>query len=989
MKENSTEFDQLIKKFKEEESIYTTDFWDEMGDKASFRPTIYIGLGGFGCNTLRDLKKSIQDLIPDEGVLQGFGFIGIDSHTQEKNDILTANEYIGITGITPHIVANRPDNKPYLQWYNSLAGDWKSTSLISGCNMVRLLGRIAFTYPPTLNRFHNTLEETYNKVNSFIDAFAIAATPKIYIICNAAGGTGSGMFLDVSVVTRHFLNKKGVKENSLQAIIGTPETLEGTAPAVHMPDFYSNTYSLLKEIYNLNAGELERVKVSYKLAGYDDIIVDNTMMPSSIMLISGHNSKGRIVFKTFSSLRKLAVSYLLFEINTPTDKSEGDVKVQDKENDHSDVSGDGNMVRLFSSIGSVRFGIPTETIREYYSQLIIYNALEKEHASSNMVEEVNKYIFENKLSEASSDQLQEEIRKGEDNKTLLITIDIFPELEDVKRTEIEGKCKSIAKEQRNRLKRDKYGLLEQNAHDIVKNTIKNLGEKVEEICNIKSVASAISFIEDIHETIKFHQESLINETNTGKEILSKTQEKTSQSIEFVALAAKSGLFGRKKRIELAANSFEKDLQVEINQQIVVWSMEEGLKIYNTLITEINKLHGVWVSVRKKMTERKSYVTKKAHGNRKKIEHLSDITHRGDGNRFSIIKINEVDDLFKKQFGSEVANNIAGELCDKWKENNTIKDMVTADEIWYEENVKETNEKIKSKLQDLNLISILKTYYSKEEEKKKLFENITALGSPLFPLDNDALEPSGYTNYWVIAVNAEIRDEFFKLSKSFYDVGAGKSFAIFPSKDEVIIYSITHGFTPQSLTLMHRYISNYATILEKYRKNSKHRPVHAWPEAYLWDELIPSLREEESIRKWFALGRAFSNLFPSEMKEDGSPNIDKNDAFIYNRGNFYYLKYFKEHRMRTIKLGNGLEKALVEFGENEEYQEYIKELVEKTINDKGRDLIKRRIEEDYLPVLEDEAERSKNSKERQRTNAIEEFIVEIRRFVRTELISRSI
>lgn len=974
--------EQLLENFKQQEEKHASKFWKEMKETASFRPTIYIGVGGFGCGVVSELKRAILDLIPDDQIRQGFAFIGIDTHPSEKGDILTTNEYIPVIGITPHVVSNQPENKGYLDWYNKLhKGDWKAKNITGGANQVRAVGRLAFLYPPTLNKFISILTNAFNQSNALRKLFNINSNPKVYIVSSLAGGTGSGMLLDVSIIVSKFLSDRANARFDLQCILATADPLEGTAPQIQIPDLYANTYSTLKDIYGLSENDIH---VSYKVANFENFQAGMTHLPNPIFLITGQNKEGKLVLSDFDELRSIAVSYLLFEIHTPI--VQGGAKVQDKENDNSDRTGNGLMKTIFSSFGAIRFGVPSKEIKETFTQIIMLNALDKELGNMISAEDVFTFINDQKLSEAGSDQLQETIRKGKDNKDIRIIIDVFSEVDGLSNDQYAKKCKGIVDVKTTRLKNDYYDILEENANLLFRNCIDKLNNSLESILNSKSVASCAEFINQLNTSICTHQSSLVNEIAIGRDVLAKAKERTEQSIGSINLAAQSGFMGRSKRVKLAISTFEADLQAELNQQIIVWSMEKGLDVYASFLSKLSELHAKWNGFSKQVESRKSFLSKTLDNLLAKIQRMSDVNRREKGNRFSIVDVKQVLEIYKKYIGEKLEGEMANRLRSDWRKKDAIKDMVSSEDVWCMNNQFNLRNEIEQNLSSMSIISAIEMFYSDGLQRQGLFENIMALGSPLFPLNTDYIEEA-YLDAWIVAVNPELKDDLMDMLGRYIPAGAGKSMATYPSKDEVIIYSLQHGFTPHSLSRMSHYFSHYECLMRKF-KDSKikvSRPINSRLETEEWPELIPISKEEETIRKWFAVGRALSYLFPSKIKENGEPDVDKNEAFIYNRGNYYYLNITIDHRTTKVKLGNGLRASIENFGENSDYQEYVQNLCETFISEQGVGVIRKRLQEEYLPVIESEIERTRTSNDQERVVELDDLFVAIRKYIDKDLI----
>ncbi|MBE0674899.1 MAG: hypothetical protein IH591_09585 [Bacteroidales bacterium] len=977
---------ELLESFKNMAENKTNPFWEELKTSASFRPTIYIGVGGFGCEAVRELKKSIQELIPDEKTRQGFGFIGIDTHNPDKADVLTNNEYIGVIGIEPHVVATQKENRSYLGWYTELSkGSWRARGITAGAGQVRAVGRIAFLYPPSLNKFLNILSSTYNRVIQYGEYFSSSMAPKVYLISSLAGGTGSGMFLDVSIITSHYLRNRIGSELSMSAIVATADVFESAVPAIQMPDLYANTYLSLKDLYGLSTRE---IKATYKAPDLEDITANMINVPNPIFLITGQNDVGKMVFRSHHELRSIVVSYLLFEILTPL--GAGQAKVQDKENDNSDKTGNGEMRTLFSSYGSIRFGVPSKEIREYYSYIILRDALKAELSNELTQEEIYSFINGLELGEAGSDQLQEKIRKLDGSNEFRFLFEIGPEIENVSNSDLARTCKSIIESKSEQTKQSYFQKFNERSLLILSEVKLEISRKLEELLNTSSLACSVSFIERLTKCLKDeHQNSLNRELSEAKELLSKAKEQTKNAIGNIALAAQSGMFGRKTKIKMAVDSFEQEFDVEMNQQIRVWTMDLSMKVYDELLSHLNGLYRTWELYEKKIEARRSYVDKEIQGLMYTFERMHDISLRGKGNRLSVLNVYQISQLYNDYIGKSLGDEIGHRLRLNWKSNNAIKNVDTNEESWCADSKIQLGNEIESKLSDLNLISVFNKFYSdnvpeQKTAKLKILETIFSLGAPLFHVNPHAMEPDYYRS-WVIAVNPEIRDDMIKLLRGFIPAGAGESIATFPSKDEVIIYSIMHGYTPHSLMRMGHYYSHYNEAIRKFKiKQGETRPYYSRPEAETWPELIPISKEDEETKRLFSMARALSYLFPTATKENNLPDPEKNEAFIYSRGNYYYMNTTINNRTKKEKLGNGLQPALEKFGGTPDFQDYMKVLIENLINEKGRSLVKKRLESEYLPILNSEIDRTDKS-DPDRATELDDLKAELLNYIQNNLI----
>lgn len=161
-----------------------------------------------------------------------------------------------------------------------------------------------------------------------------------------------------------------------------------------------------------------------------------------------------------------------------------------------------------------------------------------------------------------------------------------------------------------------------------------------------------------------------------------------------------------------------------------------------------------------------------------------------------------------------------------------------------------------------------------------------------------------------------------------------------------------------------------------------RPIHSWPEAEEWNDLIPS-REAEEAGKWFILGRAFSNLFPTPGAP--SPGDRKNTAFLYARGSNYYLEIPGDKRPQLV--GKGLAVAYRNFGERTDWQQFLQKKVEAKIAEVGEQVLRDRIEREYFPLLNGEIEKAganPDLQEQQRADILRKLKRALETFLREDL-----
>jgi hypothetical protein len=951
---------------------------------ADLLPTLYIGLGGFGKTVITKLKKKIEDILPNDK-LGGFAFLVLDTHPFDRGTGLTDREYLPLSiGVTPDTVAQL--NSQFLKFYTQLVGRWQTGNIQFGANMVRVVGRLAFRNPPTFREFIDRLRSTSNQIMQEREGFR-TSTPKIYVISSLAGGTGSGCFLDVIACVREFFHTRIGTNFKLQAIIVTPDALEDTA-GVNLQELYANTYATLKEIYHFLNNEAVQ---KYDDAEYKEIRIDSTSLPNPLFLLTNKNEKGTIIATSFEELAEIIVSYLLFEIMTPLPPAGAQPRPQDGENIFVGV-GIFNFPRRFSSVGTVRFGFPFEEAVDGISYLLLKESLTREIESiqlQNIDNIIDSWINQNNLAEMNTDQLQETLMpKDPLGNPLKITFDIKSDLLKIPRQKLQTECTDKKNELISNMELQYKNKINENKENLLNKIRNSLSAKIWEIFEIANIKTVTHFLEKLIAKIKSHQDSLNKEYKEKSDDLSNLEETIKKDIKTVVQAAQSGWWGRAQRINAAISTFETNLNNYLNNTLRKWAIEKGLEIYNDLIAEATKHLNSWNQISQNLQFINTNLKIWKEECEKGINELANTAKRRPGNRFSLVKWSDVEKLLK----DDDKNNIIESTRKALKAKHLLPNIIPDNEKWIESAIAESNlkENVKEALKNFTILEIIEKFYPKDEQKNTLFTTITNLSSPLFPISPNLRERNYHTSL-VIAVHPDIKDNFHNNLTTRFLNERGVMYAYFDNPYEVIIYTITHGYTLQSLSSIHQYKRHYSNLQERYNEAQTNThlpavpPIHVWEDAHLWDEPYPELmtKEEEEKIKIFAIGFAFSYIYPTpgSVNPDGSIDETKNRAFIYHRGAYYYIS---DEQGKEIFLGQGIENALNNFLDNLDMVQEMKKRINDQVKQEGTTNVIRKLKE-FLDKgkLNDMIERAKNSRDFKREellhklkNSLEKYLKEL-------------
>ena len=218
--------------------------------------TLYIGLGGAGAKSILYTKKCFVDAYGEVPPMAGFLAIDTDTAIEQlefksrKGDDVKfdSNEicFCGIQGIAVAIVNHYPAQYQRLpsrnkRFLNNLQG--------VGAGPVRSNGRFLAKYNATyiqnliITKFAQIANENMVLQDDIVENYTI----HVNIVGSAAGGTGSGMFLDIMVLAAKILRERKCRFCITPWIL-LPDVFRQMAPGIPSAHCFANAYGLLKEL---------------------------------------------------------------------------------------------------------------------------------------------------------------------------------------------------------------------------------------------------------------------------------------------------------------------------------------------------------------------------------------------------------------------------------------------------------------------------------------------------------------------------------------------------------------------------------------------------------------------------------------------------------------------------------------------------------------------------------------------------------------------
>ncbi len=242
------------------------------------RPALVIGLGFTGIRIVRQLRHCIEERFGSMANVPALRCLGIDSDPDAieraampidggpapmpKEDLIAARLHR-----SAHYLKPLNNGRMVTEGWFDAQVFFKMSRQPSTMGL-RCLGRLAFC-----DHYRAILQKIQTELDACLDPAAIGETvsrtgldkrtnrPRVYIVAGLGGGTGSGMFLDLTYAIRAHLKRIGYAAPDITALLLTPAD---TAANHAHPTALANTFAALTELNHF--GDPETVFE----ASYDD-----------------------------------------------------------------------------------------------------------------------------------------------------------------------------------------------------------------------------------------------------------------------------------------------------------------------------------------------------------------------------------------------------------------------------------------------------------------------------------------------------------------------------------------------------------------------------------------------------------------------------------------------------------------------------------------------------------------------------------------------
>ena len=234
----------------------------ESNGPGSLRPALVIGIGQAGLRVLQRLRFDLTERYGPQEMTPVVRTLYVDTDPDALDDATRSRPLDCLAGLRPDDIfaarLNRAAHymKPRLNGRN-LTDGWfdpqllykiPRTPLTAG---VRLFGRLAFCdhYRPLLGKIQAELDTAMSAESLTLTEARTGLTrrtnrPQVYIVASLAGGTGSGMFLDMAYAVRARLARMGYANPEIVGVLMVPPADASITPSQAL----GNTYAALTEL---------------------------------------------------------------------------------------------------------------------------------------------------------------------------------------------------------------------------------------------------------------------------------------------------------------------------------------------------------------------------------------------------------------------------------------------------------------------------------------------------------------------------------------------------------------------------------------------------------------------------------------------------------------------------------------------------------------------------------------------------------------------
>ena len=549
-----------------------------MKNNVVFRPTVVIGLGGTGYNTLLELKKRFVRAYGSVPPI--IRFLSID--TTENAEGTTRGEEKAHEGrLDPHeqyvLQVGNPAN--LVNGTNPHIDEWwppqiPTQSIIAGAGQVRARGRLALfaRASEVYSRIRRAVDDVRNIRNQkqmYAEEFQVSERSgvEVQIVGSLAGGTGSGTFLDVAFMTRDVIG--GDEQSNFTAVLLLPGIFTRLAGVAMVKP---NAYGALKEIEYLST-----MKGSFTV-DYGFRRVDVTRPPFDVVyLLDSINEQGRVVSDP-KDLHSLIADGMYVQIGSQlgTDAANAIDNIKTQIATAPRVKGRSPQ---YCSFGVASLTMPSfdALMYEDAKRLVNDDLLNGAVADSEVEEEVQRFVDTQRLREDDADQVIEFLGQREGGGQLRIPMPLTQLVFDNKAL---GAIKNLHTVHRSKAERQIAQAIGANFDKLRDESVAAINAQWESMVNRSNgFTRAERFFEKLQAKLEWYRNMMDGE---AKEERARLKAVVFKQAEDQITEAAGAFLRREAKVKTACEVYGGLVDRETELTIRVARLEKAAELYSTL-----------------------------------------------------------------------------------------------------------------------------------------------------------------------------------------------------------------------------------------------------------------------------------------------------------------------------------------------------------------------------------------------------------------------
>lgn len=296
-----------------------------------FRRTLYVGLGGAGCKTLREIKLRIQesiigqkqslkedekDVYAQNNMPGQIKFLCVDTNSADLNSLteFSDEEKLCVSVREAYKRYDREkDNSTYE--YIPSSNTKHITALEKGAGQIRSNGHFAVIESQFLGAFTEKIERLANDIREVTIPNEIILDDtviEVHLVSSLCGGTGSGMFLPISLLIR-----EAIKNCEITAYLYTSSFFKNEVDLASRDEVVVNSYAAIAELdYCMHYGYERNRPITFSFGPSRSQKVEMKQKPfNEVMLIDkqtfvGPNGIMEYTYANIEEVRKITAEMM-------------------------------------------------------------------------------------------------------------------------------------------------------------------------------------------------------------------------------------------------------------------------------------------------------------------------------------------------------------------------------------------------------------------------------------------------------------------------------------------------------------------------------------------------------------------------------------------------------------------------------------------------------------------------------------------------------